>query len=67
VINRRPTDLARLQKLEMLIGIFGCLTVLLFAVAALGIIRGEPSVATALALLGVAVATGLAIRARVRA
>jgi hypothetical protein len=51
----------------VLIGIFGCLTLLMFVATAAGIVRGEPSAATALVLLGVAVASSLAIRARLRA
>jgi hypothetical protein len=64
---RRAPNLARQQKLEMLIGIFGCLTVLAFVAAVVGIVRDDPSVATSLVVLGAAAASGLAIRARLRA
>lgn len=64
---RHTPNLARQQKLELLIGIFGCLTVLAFVAAVVGIVRDNPSVATSLVVLGAATASGLTIRARLRA
>jgi hypothetical protein len=65
--GRRPANPARRQKLEVAIGILGMVTLLVFVSAVFGIVRGEPSPAASLVLLGVAAGLGLAIRARLRA
>ncbi|WP_068278859.1 hypothetical protein [Aldersonia kunmingensis] len=65
--GRGAVNPARRQKLEVLIGFLGMLTLLVFVAAVFGIIRGEPSPLASLLLFGVAAGLGLAIRARLRA
>jgi hypothetical protein len=64
---RRGPNVARRQKLEVLIGLFGSLMALALVAAVVGMVRDNPSVATSLVLLGASVALGLTIRAHRRA
>ncbi|TQF74621.1 hypothetical protein FK531_00490 [Rhodococcus spelaei] len=57
----------RRQQLEMLIGLLGFFTVVVFVAAAAGIVRGNPGVTPSLVLLGCAAALALAVRAWRRA
>ncbi|MEV0948585.1 hypothetical protein [Rhodococcus sp. NPDC049939] len=57
---------AKRQRLEVLIGIFGFFTAMAFIAAVVEIVRGDPGVMPAMVLLGCLVLTGLAVRARGR-
>lgn len=58
---------AKRQRLELLVGLFGFFTLMALVSAVVEIVRGTPSVLSSFVLLGCVVLTGLAVFALRRA